>query len=167
LTELQPLTTSFLYFTAIVVVATKVDKLSKQERERSLVEIQEGLGLPEGQPLCVSSVTGEGCRALWRILLEACETRVEEFKSKYEEGSGEQPDESPQFEDSDDFAYNQGYDWIHGDNNAVAEGDDEEGYDDDENQNEDDFPDQEVTPQRETLKSLKKKVRDLERRGEI
>ena len=103
----------------IAVVATKVDKVSKTEREKQLSVIQSGLGLPEGQPLCVSSVTGEGCRLLWKIILDSCEVAVDEFKEKYSE--------EPLYEeeytelnldevdlDSDSLAYDQGYDWIQG-----------------------------------------------------
>lgn len=46
----------------IVVVATKTDKLSKNEVEYRLEDIRDGLGLPEGQPMRVSSRTGEGDR---------------------------------------------------------------------------------------------------------
>src|SRR3569623_845266 len=70
----------------LIVVATKLDKISSQnERQRCLETIRVGLGLPENQPLAVSSVTGEGCRSLWRIILEACETGVKEFGAKYKE----------------------------------------------------------------------------------
>ena len=160
--------------------------------------IRDGLGLPEHQPLAVSSVTGEGCRELWRILLEACETCVAEFKSQYDDDDktddeddvaaaasvfvndeGEEDEEL--FDDSDDdYAYSQGYDWVHG--QANVENDEGSYYygsrmdDDDEAQAFDgDSDDGDAStdravappPQRETLKSLKKKARDMERRGEL
>ena len=69
----------------IIVVATKMEKLSKIQSEQQLEVIRNGLGLPEGQPLSVSSVTGDGIKDLWRILMEACEQRVKELKAKLEE----------------------------------------------------------------------------------
>lgn len=160
----------------IVVVATKIDKISSVfEREQLLQAIQNGLGLPEGQPLCVSSVTGEGCRDLWRIILEACESCVAEFKSKFVEDSSiakeveEEKDPWFEFEDGDDVVYDQGYDWIHDSDGAVVydyENDFNEGVDGEFEDAESDV-EAVIAPQRETLKSLKKKVRDMERRGEI
>ena len=103
----------------IAVVATKVDKVSKTEREKQLSVIQSGLGLPEGQPLCVSSVTGEGCRLLWKIILDSCEVAVDEFKEKYSEEPLYEEEytelNSDELDlDSDSLAYDQGYDWIQG-----------------------------------------------------
>lgn len=175
----------------ILVVATKRDKISsQQEQEQLLTIIQDELGLPEHQPLSVSSVTGEGCRELWRIILEACEDCVNEIKSKYDENVNieeeeeyddydddkdtndtciEQLEEHHVFDDSDeDYVYDQGYDWIHANDYEHDE------FDVDENDNADaEFADatmtdlDEVQPQRETLKSLKKRARDMERRGEV
>eukprot|EP00546_Thalassionema_frauenfeldii_P020683 CAMPEP_0178894504 /NCGR_PEP_ID=MMETSP0786-20121207/49_1 /TAXON_ID=186022 /ORGANISM="Thalassionema frauenfeldii, Strain CCMP 1798" /LENGTH=372 /DNA_ID=CAMNT_0020564593 /DNA_START=327 /DNA_END=1446 /DNA_ORIENTATION=+ len=101
----------------IVVVATKVDKLSKNEVPRAMEKIGKRLGLPPGQPLCVSAVTGEGIKDLWRILMEASETKIEEVKEELqrsqEEGSEEMREGSmlPSYED-DNERYEQGYDWI-------------------------------------------------------
>jgi GTP-binding protein len=119
---------------AIVVVATKSDKLKASEIEPAMQSIREGLGLPEGQPLRVSGVTGEGVKELWRIILDACETRVGELKSAIEEGRDdggvlrvladenqegdkfyddyEDEDDDEYFEDDEDVSYDQGYDWI-------------------------------------------------------
>jgi len=72
--------------TPLIVVATKSDKLKGSEVEAAMSTIREGLGLPDGQPLRVSGVTGENVRDLWRIILDACETRVDELKSAIEEG---------------------------------------------------------------------------------
>lgn len=99
----------------VIVVATKLDKVSENERDSQLRIIQDTLGLPEGQPLAVSSVTGDGCRVLWRIIMEACEDHVSLLNRKYVEETRE--DESAYvevFDDHEDIAYEQGYDWIHG-----------------------------------------------------
>ena len=167
----------------ILVVATKRDKLKPNELTRQLETIREVLGLPDGQPLCVSSVTGEGCKDLWKIILEACEGAVSEFKSRYEGGADavaqddavDSEEANAVFENSDDWydddevAYSQGYDWIHG-NTIMYEGDDDDFVEDekepddglDESEDDDD-----IAIQRETLKSLKKKARRMERRGEV
>jgi len=53
----------------VVVVATKVDKLSRAERRGSLVAIRESLNVPEGTDLIpYSSVTHEGRDELWRAI---------------------------------------------------------------------------------------------------
>ncbi len=53
------------------VVLTKIDKLSGNERARSLQRAALWLGLPpEEHPLAVSSVTGQGLPALWRVINE-------------------------------------------------------------------------------------------------
>jgi GTP-binding protein len=113
----------------ILVVATKVDKVDSDRRRQSCLEaIRSGLGLPPNQPLAVSSATGDGCRHLWRIVLEACENAVDEFGSKYEGDSdrrseGRSPageaDERSSYnhdlllpDDGDEIVYDQGYDWI-------------------------------------------------------
>ncbi len=55
----------------IVVVATKVDKLSRGEWNRSLRTVRESLGLPQAQGVIpYSSVTHEGREALWRAIRE-------------------------------------------------------------------------------------------------
>lgn len=48
-----------------LVVATKVDKLKRNERSRNLAAIRREFQLPQGQPLPFSSVTKEGRDALW------------------------------------------------------------------------------------------------------
>ena len=162
----------------IVVVATKVDKVSVNEKDRSLAEIRDGLGLPNGQPFCVSSVTGEGCRELWQILLEGCETGVEEFKSKYDEELAfrmrDEKEDAVEFNDSEDYVYDQGYDWIHGN---VVDYNDEETFEDKDREHIEDMKEDyddllsdtelDNSSRRETLKSLKARARDMERRGEL
>ena len=163
----------------LVVVATKVDKVSKNQLEVCLETVRDGLGLPDGQPLPVSSVTGEGTRDLWKIIIEACEEGVLSKKLKYDEEARKKKEEEAEFdvaddeyfEDDDDFVYSQGYDWVHGDDEFLLE--------DDENMNEDDyrvswdefedddFDNSNITPQREDLKALQRRARDMERRGEL
>lgn len=135
----------------LIVVATKSDKLKPSEVESAMATIREGLGLPDGQPLRVSGVTGEGVRDLWRIILDACETRVNELKVAIEDGrddgglmrvimdeegeSGDfydddfedEDDEEEEFDDDDDVFYDQGYDWVQGESfgeTAESYGDD-------------------------------------------
>jgi len=119
----------------LIVVATKSDKLKINEVETAMATIRDGLGLPDGQPLRVSGVTGEGVRDLWRIILDACETRVNELKVAIEEGRDDggsmrviedeadtfydeffedDGEEEEKFEDGDDVVYDQGYDWVQG-----------------------------------------------------
>lgn len=133
----------------LIVVATKSDKLKSSEVESAMSTIREGLGLPDGQPLRVSGVTGEGVRDLWRIILDACETRVNELKVAIEEGKddggsmrvilddGDEDaddfyddieddgeDEEEVFEDDDDVFYDQGYDWVQGETFGELQDDD-------------------------------------------
>jgi GTP-binding protein len=174
----------------LIVVATKIDKLSSHRQvEEALQVINEELGLPEGQPLCISSITGQGIKELWKIILEACEGRVEELRSASENGRLDDdialplPEEQKElFDDDADIAYSQGYDWVHGtvmyepeeiDHAGVEEemtyNDDKEGLEDDGwyghsyELNDEDM----VSPQRLSLKDLRKKARDMEKRGEL
>jgi GTP-binding protein len=174
----------------LIVVATKIDKLSSHRQvEEALQVINEELGLPEGQPLCISSITGQGIKELWKIILEACEGRVEELRSASENGRLDDdialplPEEQKElFDDDADIAYSQGYDWVHGtvmyepeeiDHAGVEEemtyNDDKEGHEDDGwyghsyELNDEDM----VSPQRLSLKDLRKKARDMEKRGEL
>ncbi len=71
----------------LMVVATKSDKIrSAKAHAIALEEIRVGLGLPQGQPLCISSETGENVKQLWGIILDACEDRVEELKEEMQKG---------------------------------------------------------------------------------
>jgi GTP-binding protein len=172
----------------LVVVATKKDKMKNAaELERQLTLIRDGLGLPENQPLCVSSTTGEGCKDLYKIILETCEGAVADFKSQYEGGGGgdassdseaisERYQADEEWDSMDEPVYSQGYDWVHDSGGVMYEGGDDDFYDDmeesedyvgtDDDQDDGDSNDVPV-PQRETLKSLRKKVRQMERRGEL
>lgn len=51
-----------------IVVATKVDKLSRSERPKALAAIEDGFELPKGALVPFSSVTGEGVDELWGAL---------------------------------------------------------------------------------------------------
>jgi GTP-binding protein len=51
-----------------VVVATKIDKISKSNLEENLIVLSSGLGIQQDSILPFSSVTGEGRRALWKII---------------------------------------------------------------------------------------------------
>lgn len=193
----------------LIVVATKSDKLKGSEVESAMTTIREGLGLPDGQPLRVSGVTGENVRDLWRIILDACESRVEELKTAMEEGrddggvmrktedeesnddddSHSDPwfeddgsDEEEDVEDEDDVYYDQGYDWVQGETLADTEevaggvygsksfydGDD---FVEDTDEKDDSQKWNEEKQWRENeamkLKNLKKRVKEMEKRGEI
>ena len=129
----------------LIVVATKSDKLKGSEVESAMESIRDGLGLPENQPLRVSGVTGEGVRNLWSIILDACETRIDELKLALEEGrddggvmrmlgedeteeddwfsdDGDEDDEVEEdFEDDEDIYYDQGFDWVQGETEEDSE----------------------------------------------
>ena len=141
----------------LIVVATKSDKLNVNEVEISMATIRDGLGLPDEQPLRISAVTGEGIKELWRIILDACEMRVEELKLSIEKGKDDggvmrmaldddnegddffdddddddddDNNDEDYFDDGEDLVYNQGYDWVQGEGLAdVAEIADEDFYD--------------------------------------
>lgn len=162
----------------LVVVATKIDKVSNNQLPHCLETIRDGLGLPEGQPLAISSTTGEGTRDLWKIILEACEEGVRTKKLKYDEETqkrqGEEREEDfdeDDFVDDDDVVYSQGYDWIHGDSMYAEDDFGEDEYDDEAERDTwwDQFEkmEDEIKPQRETLKSLQQRSREMEKRGEL
>ena len=179
----------------LMVVATKVDKFSTQTQiDEALSVINRELGLPEGQPLCISAVTGTGIRDLWRIVMEACEGHVGELKNNAESGGGQEQkesgddDEAQYYDENGDteVAYSQGYDWIQGsvtyetdkgdydydknygyEDNGEDTGDFFDDYDDyDTNYSYDDEPGSEI-PEKESMKSLRKRARDMEKRGEV
>ncbi|MEQ1502534.1 MAG: ribosome biogenesis GTP-binding protein YihA/YsxC [Myxococcota bacterium] len=54
-----------------VVVATKIDKLGKQQRSRQLAALRRAFHLPAGQPIGLSSVTTEGRDAVWDAIERA------------------------------------------------------------------------------------------------
>jgi GTP-binding protein len=103
----------------ILVVATKVDKLrSKATLSDALEEVQMGLGLPEGQPFQVSSVTGEGVKQLWSIIMEACEDKVCELKEGME---GKLNRDETEADEDDTILLDEDGNWIE-EEEATAEG---------------------------------------------
>jgi GTP-binding protein len=49
----------------LVIVATKIDKLSRAERRRALIQLE---SVFEDSVLPVSAVTGEGLDSLWKLI---------------------------------------------------------------------------------------------------
>ncbi len=58
------------------VVATKIDRLSGNERTRNLLALKKGLGLDEVLP--VSSKTGYGVKELWGLIESAGAEKAED-----------------------------------------------------------------------------------------
>lgn len=177
----------------LVVAATKSDKLKASEVEAAIRAIREELGLPDGQPLRVSGVTGEGVKDLWRIILDACEMRVEELKTAMEEGrddggamrmtldEGDGGDDfydnledgesdADSFEDGEDVAYDQGYDWVQGESlDDIGEGAGDfydDFYDDDGVIEDDDFEDENWNEERQRIERESFKLKNLKIRVE-
>uniref|UniRef100_A0A7S2W5T7 EngB-type G domain-containing protein n=1 Tax=Eucampia antarctica TaxID=49252 RepID=A0A7S2W5T7_9STRA len=189
----------------IMVVATKVDKIdSAAVLQKQRTKIRDGLGLPDGQPFCVSSTTGQGKKELWQIILDACEDRVKELIGETENQEEEDDDgddlwytegaNEDDYENEDgDLEYDQGYDWVQSfgadgndnSNNDNNQHNDDNDYDDYNNNNNreidnNDWKDDESmkkmkvnednqAAQKEAmrLKNLRKRTRDMERKGEI
>lgn len=183
----------------LVVVATKCDKLKASEVDLAMADIRDGLGLPDGQPLRISCVTGEGIRELWGIILDACESRVEELKLAIEEGRDDggvmrmaldedddddensyfyDDEEAEFFDDDEDLVYDQGYDWVQSDvvrsdAGGIYNMDDlrDNFYDGNQIIEDDDIVEAQRAGRSEKesfkLKNLKKRVDEMERRGEI
>lgn len=181
----------------LIVVATKSDKLNINEVEMAMATIRDGLGLPDEQPLRISAVTGEGIKDLWRIILDACEMRVDELKLTIEKGiddggvmravqdddsesdefyddfEGEESNDGEDFEDGEDLIYDQGFDWVQGEGLADVGGEDmgdDDFYDGDdfvEGYYMDNIERQQIEKDLFKLKNLNKRVDEMERRGEI
>lgn len=184
----------------LIVVATKSDKLNANEVELAMGTIQNGLGLPDGQPLLISAVSGEGVRELWGIILDACEMRVEELKLSIVEGrddggvmrltldgkkdgdgiyddfENEENYDEKYFEDGEDLVYDQGYDWVQSEGLSDVGGVTGDGIDD--FYDGDDYVEDVVMEdarwnkvsqlgEKESFKKLKRRVEEMERRGEI
>jgi GTP-binding protein len=63
---------------SVVIVATKIDKLTRAERDCSLRSIREVIGAPIDTPIVpYSAATGEGCRELWGWIETAMQEGVE------------------------------------------------------------------------------------------
>ena len=161
----------------ILVVATKIDKISSsRELDQQKIIIQEGLGLPEGQPFCVSSATGQGKNQLWQIILDACEDRVVELRNQAENKPNENDDEfyHDQYimEDEDEIEYDQGYDWIQSFGSDEYMDDDEEEEEDwktmDSNQKMKENQEMQAAEKEAMqLKNLRKRTKEMEKRGEL
>ena len=167
----------------LCIVATKVDKLTKNEVNSSLETIRKGLGLPHGQPLSISSVTGDGINVVWKIIMESCESHIEEINENLEEfGSFSKPDdfqtiqldESGEFINDEDLQYDMGYDWVHSDGRSVMyeqdsnddDLDDSEDYDDVDDEDSDIDGNIEIQKSNQmNLKVLNKRVNDMQKRG--
>jgi len=94
----------------ILCVATKVDKIrSINALQLALEEVRNGLGLPDGQPFYVSSVTGEGIKQLWNIILDACEDKVLDLR---EEVEGQSSRRSDGFDTDDTILLDDEGNWI-------------------------------------------------------
>ena len=89
-------------------------------------------------------------------------------------------EEQQLFDDSDDdYAYSQGYDWVHGQANVendenthyyggrMDDGEEAQAFDGDSDNDDASVVRAMPPPPRETLKLLKKRARDMERRGEL
>lgn len=167
----------------LLVVATKVDKMrSKNSLSSALEDVRIGLGLPEGQPFYVSSVTGVGVKQLWSIIMDACEDKVEDLREELEgkrEGDYEErdPDDTIMLDDEGNWIEEEeepnaeGLEWVR--NFAYYDDSKErtnEPYTPSESslakmkENEDN---QAAANEAMKLKKLRKTVREMERRGEI
>ncbi|GMH66835.1 hypothetical protein TL16_g04522 [Triparma laevis f. inornata] len=145
----------------LLIVATKSDKVKDPEYEK--LKITQGLGLPEGQPLIVSSVGGEGLKDLWGVILEGCRELVDDVNGEGSSGRGEFGEE-----EEGEEVYDQGYDWLQSFNDDIV-------YEDDEKFVEID-PQVELNRvkqlndpqnQRITLKSSLKKLKKMEKDDEV
>ncbi len=67
------------------VVATKADKLGKQQRQRQLAKIRRALHLPAGRPLPFSALSAEGRDAVWDVISEAVRAPPRELDEALEE----------------------------------------------------------------------------------
>lgn len=144
----------------LLIVATKSDKVKDPEYEK--LKITQGLGLPEGQPLIVSSVGGEGLKDLWGVILEGCRELVDDVNGEGSSGRGEFGEEEGE------EVYDQGYDWLQSFNDDIVYEDDEEFVEID--------PQVELNrvkqlndphSQRITLKSSLKKLKKMEKDDEV
>jgi GTP-binding protein len=130
------------------------------------------LGLPEGQPLSVSSVTGQGIKEMWRIIMEACEGGIAELNTKMEQGKDVSLTSAPPkyLDDDEDVVYSQGFDWVHDSSSDIYD-EDGEYYDDEtdgEFEDDDDFVEDDLpVVDKQSLKFLRQKAKEMEKRGEL
>jgi hypothetical protein len=176
----------------LLVIATKVDKLSSNALSNQLEEIRVGLGLPEGQPFCVSSATGVGVKQLWTIIMDACEDKVDELRQVIESGGKEialddaeaygniQLDDEGNFMD-DEEDVDEGYEWIqsfayHDDDEKTSFGSDKQKQTPNKSRQiseeslrkmKENEEMQETQNEAQKVKNLKKKVRKMLSEGKI
>lgn len=176
----------------LLVIATKVDKLSSNALSNQLEEIRVGLGLPEGQPFCVSSATGVGVKQLWTIIMDACEDKVDELRQVIESGGKEialddaeaygniQLDDEGNFMD-DEEDVDEGYEWIqsfayHDDDEKTSFGNDKQKQTPNKSRQiseeslrkmKENEEMQETQNEAQKVKNLKKKVRKMLSEGKI
>ena len=167
----------------ILVVATKVDKIrSKTGLSDALEKIRKGLGLPEGQPFYVSSMTGEGIKQLWGIIMDACEDKVLDLRegmegTNWEQDRGVDPDDTIVLDDEGNFIeeeeeYNdEGLEWVR---NYAYYDESKESRNKENQLSEESLAkmrqneaNQAALNQAMKLKSLKKVSRRMERKGDV
>ncbi len=64
-----------------LIVATKIDRVSRSKRTRHLAEIRRTLELADGAPIAASAVSGEGVKKLWTEIAALLEHRPERCAS--------------------------------------------------------------------------------------
>jgi GTP-binding protein len=57
----------------ILPVVTKADKFARNRRRHAIQTLERQLGIPAGQALAVSAISGEGCDELWAALVALCQ----------------------------------------------------------------------------------------------
>ena len=63
-----------------VIVVTKIDKITRSNRQKQIREIVAGLKPHSGPVIPFSATTGEGKAALWSDIMRACQKDPEEFR---------------------------------------------------------------------------------------
>eukprot|EP00607_Mallomonas_marina_P008961 CAMPEP_0182422762 /NCGR_PEP_ID=MMETSP1167-20130531/8543_1 /TAXON_ID=2988 /ORGANISM="Mallomonas Sp, Strain CCMP3275" /LENGTH=141 /DNA_ID=CAMNT_0024601097 /DNA_START=551 /DNA_END=976 /DNA_ORIENTATION=- len=76
-----------------IVVATKTDKLSKNELQNSLNMIRRDFSLPSDQPIIFSATTGNGKKQLWHSIQKGLLGELDTDTEKEEEEKEEEEKE--------------------------------------------------------------------------
>lgn len=156
------------------IVVTKIDKIkSFPELEQCLKLIQQELDLP-APPLVISSLTGQGIKDLWKIILEASQLRINEIKGLQTQDEQNQITTLSRLDyiEDEDVHYDQAYEWSESSQDSIIDPDDDQ-YDEfeltEDEPNEDESNNQFATTGQDAhnFKSLKKIARNMDRRGEI